>query len=31
MSRESLAPILDAGEEAGCLNLSQFSAAVQDL
>src|SRR5687768_4265451 len=31
MSREILAPILDAGEEAGCLNLSQFSAAVQDL
>ena len=31
MSRESLAPILEAGEEAGCLNLSQFSAAVQDL
>jgi RNA polymerase primary sigma factor len=31
MSRESLGPILDAGEEAGCLNLSQFSAAVQDL
>jgi RNA polymerase primary sigma factor len=31
MSRERLAPILDAGEEAGCLNLSQFSAAVQDL
>ena len=31
MSRETLAPILDAGEEAGCLNLSEFSAAVQDL
>jgi RNA polymerase primary sigma factor len=31
MSREILAPTLDAGEEAGCLNLSQFSAAVQDL
>ena len=31
MSRETLAPMLDAGEEAGCLNLSQFSAAVQDL
>ena len=28
MSRETLAPILDAGEEAGCLNLSEFSAAV---
>jgi RNA polymerase primary sigma factor len=31
MGRETLAPMLDAGEEAGCLNLSQFSAAVQDL
>jgi RNA polymerase primary sigma factor len=31
MSREALAPMLDAGEEAGCLNLSEFSAAVQDL
>jgi RNA polymerase primary sigma factor len=31
MSRESLRPILEAGEEAGCLNLSRFSAAVQDL
>ena len=31
MSRETLGPILDAGEEAGCLNLSEFSAAVQDL
>ena len=31
MSRETLAPILDAGEEAGCLNLSEFSAALQDL
>ena len=31
MSRETLAPLLDAGEEAGCLNLSEFSAAVQDL
>jgi RNA polymerase primary sigma factor len=31
MSREILGPILDAGEESGCLNLSQFSAAVQDL
>jgi RNA polymerase primary sigma factor len=30
MSRETLAPILDAGEEAGCLNLSEFSAALQD-
>ena len=31
MSRETLAPLLESGEEAGCLNLSQFSAAVQDL
>jgi RNA polymerase primary sigma factor len=31
MSREQLAPLLDAGEEAGCLNLSQFSAALQDI
>ena len=31
MSRETLAPILDAGEDAGCLNLSEFSAALQDL
>jgi RNA polymerase primary sigma factor len=31
MSRETLAPLLEEGEEAGCLNLSQFSAAVQDL
>jgi RNA polymerase primary sigma factor len=31
MGQETLAPILDAGEEAGCLNLSEFSAAVQDL
>ena len=30
MSRENLAPMLEAGEEAGCLNLSEFSAAVQD-
>jgi RNA polymerase primary sigma factor len=30
MSRESLAPLLDAGEEAGCLNLSEFSAAIQE-
>ena len=30
MSRESIAPLLDAGEEAGCLNLSEFSAAVQE-
>ena len=31
MSRETLAPILEAGEEAGCLNLSEFSAALQEL
>jgi RNA polymerase primary sigma factor len=31
MSRETLAPLLEAGEEAGCLDLSVFSAAVQDL
>ena len=31
MSRETLGPLLDAGEEAGCLNLSEFSAAVQDV
>jgi RNA polymerase primary sigma factor len=31
MSRETLAPLLEAGEEAGCLDLSEFSAAVQDL
>src|SRR5688572_26944518 len=31
VSRETLAPMLEAGEEAGCLNLSAFSAAVQDL
>jgi RNA polymerase primary sigma factor len=30
MSRVSFAPLLDAGEEAGCLNLSEFSAAVQE-
>jgi RNA polymerase primary sigma factor len=28
---DTLAPLLEAGEEDGCLNLSQFSAAVQDL
>ena len=28
MSREELAPLLEAGEEAGCLNLSEFSAAA---
>src|SRR5829696_81077 len=31
MSRETLAPMLDAGEDAGCLNLSEFSAAIQEL
>ena len=31
MNRETLVPMLDAGEEAGCLNLSEFSAAIQDL
>ena len=31
MSRDTLVPMLDAGEEAGCLNLSEFSAAIQDL
>src|SRR5918994_2581111 len=31
MSRETLAPLLEAGEEAGCLNLSELSAAIQDL
>ena len=28
MSRENLAPLLEAGEEAGCLNLSEFSAVA---
>ena len=31
MSRETLARLLEAGEEAGCLHLSDFSAATQDL
>ena len=31
MNRETLVPMLDAGEEAGCLNLSEFSAVIQDL
>jgi RNA polymerase primary sigma factor len=31
MSRETLVPLLEEGEEAGCLNLSEFSAAIQDL
>jgi len=28
---EALVPILNAGEDAGCLNLSEFSAVVQEL
>src|SRR6187399_863957 len=31
MNRETLVPMLEAGEEAGCLNLSEFSALIQDL
>ena len=31
MAHEALVPLLDAGEEAGCLDLSEFSAAVQEL
>jgi RNA polymerase primary sigma factor len=31
MSRETLVPLLEEGEEAGCLNLSEFSTAIQDL
>jgi RNA polymerase primary sigma factor len=31
MSRETLVPLLEAGEESGCLNLSELSSAVQDL
>jgi RNA polymerase primary sigma factor len=31
MTADALAPLLEAGEETGCLDLSQFSAAVQDL
>ena len=31
MSRETLTPMLEAGEDAGCLNLSEFSAAIQDI
>jgi RNA polymerase primary sigma factor len=31
MSREQLAPLLESGEEAGCLNLSEFSAALHDV
>jgi RNA polymerase primary sigma factor len=31
MSTESLRPLLDAGEEAGCVNLSEFSQLIQEL
>jgi RNA polymerase primary sigma factor len=31
VSRETLTPMLDAGEDAGCLNLSELSVALQDL
>jgi len=31
MSRETLVPLLESGEETGCLNLSDFSALVQEL
>ena len=31
MSREALVPLLEIGEEAGCLNLSEFSGAIQEL
>ena len=31
MSREALVPLLEIGEEAGCLNLSEFSNAIQEL
>jgi RNA polymerase primary sigma factor len=31
MSRDDMVPMLNAGEEAGCLNLSEFTAMVQDL
>ncbi|MEJ7566656.1 MAG: sigma-70 family RNA polymerase sigma factor [Gaiellaceae bacterium] len=31
MSSETIALLLEAGEESGCLNLSEFSSAVQDL
>ena len=31
MSRETLVPLLEIGEEAGCLNLSEFSTAIQEL
>ncbi|HVM68909.1 MAG TPA: sigma-70 family RNA polymerase sigma factor [Gaiellaceae bacterium] len=31
MSADTLVPLLEAAEENGCLNLSEFSAAVQEL
>ena len=31
MSIEQVKPLLEAGEEAGCVNLSEFSALVQEL
>ena len=31
VSRETLEPLLESGEEAGCLNLSEFSGVIQDL
>jgi RNA polymerase primary sigma factor len=31
MSHDALRPLLEAGEEAGCLNLSEFSAVLDEL
>ena len=31
MSTEALKPLLDAGEEAGCVNLSEFSQLIQEM
>jgi RNA polymerase primary sigma factor len=31
VGRETLVPLLEVGEEAGCLNLSEFSNAIQEL
>ena len=31
MSTETLKPLLDAGEEAGCVNLSEFSQLIQEM
>src|SRR6187551_1447225 len=31
MSTEALKPLLEAGEEAGCVNLSEFSQLIQEL